>query len=71
MQLTEIAAEFERVQAHNEPRRTDELVKLMNVLEREYRTFKTWGSSDSKPDLETPEMRLYRQISDARVFSED
>ena len=70
MELATIKAEFERLQGVDEPQRTDELVKLMNVLEREYRTFQTWNSDSRAPDLTTPEMVLYREISNARVFSD-
>lgn len=66
MELATIKAEFERLQGVDEPQRTNELVKLMNVLEREYRTFQTWSSDSQAPDLTTPEMVLYREISAAR-----
>ena len=66
MELATIKAEFERLQGVDEPQRTNELVKLMNVLEREYRTFQTWSSDSQAPDLTTPEMVLYREISNAR-----
>ena len=70
MELATIKAEFERLQGVDEPQRTNELVKLMNVLEREYRTFQTWSGESQAPDLTTPEMVLYREISNARVFSD-
>jgi len=70
MELATIKAEFERLQGVDEPQRTNELVKLMNVLEREYRTFQTWSGNGQAPDLTTPEMVLYREISNARVFSD-
>ena len=66
MELATIKAEFERLQGVDEPQRTNGLVKLMNVLEREYRTFQTWNSDSQAPDLTTPEMVLYQQISAAR-----
>ena len=70
MKLEAIKAEYERLQGVDEPQRTNELVKLMNVLEREYRTFQTWSGDSQAPDLTTPEMVLYREISNARVFSD-
>ena len=70
MELATIKAEFERLQGVDEPQRTNELVKLMNVLEREYRTFQTWSGESQAPDLTTPEMVLYQEISNARVFSD-
>lgn len=66
MELEAIRAEYERLQGVDEPQRTNELVKLMNVLEREYGTFKTWRNESQAPDLTTPEMVLYQQISAAR-----
>ncbi len=66
MELEAIRAEYERLQGVDEPQRTNELVKLMNVLEREYRTFQTWRNESQAPDLTTPEMVLYQQISAAR-----
>ena len=46
------------------------LVHLMNTLEARYGTFQTWGRGQQAPDLETAEMRLYRAVSDARVFTD-
>lgn len=66
MELEAIRAEYERLQGVDEPQRTNELVKLMNVLEREYGTFKTWRNESQAPDLTTPAMLLYREISAAR-----
>ena len=70
MKLQQIREAYEAVKQLNEPARTNALVDLMNVLEREYHTFQTWAGEDQTPDLTTPEMELYREISNARVFSD-
>ena len=70
MKLQQIREAYEDVKQLNEPARTNALVDLMNVLEREYHTFQTWSSDSQAPDLTTPEMVLYREISNARVFSD-
>ena len=70
MKLQHIREAYEAVKQLNEPTRTNALVDLMNVLEREYGTFKTWRNESQAPDLTTPEMVLYREISNARVFSD-
>ena len=67
MELNRIESRFEEIKRdYREPQRTDELVLLMNVLESQYGTFKVWNDESDAPDLTTPEMRLYRQISMAR-----
>lgn len=66
MKLQQIREAYEAVKQLNEPARTNALVDLMNVLEREYHTFQTWNSDSQAPDLTTPEMVLYREISMAR-----
>ena len=67
MKLTTIESRFEEIKRdYREPQRTDELVLLMNVLESQYGTFKVWNDESDAPDMSTPEMRLYRQISMAR-----
>ena len=70
MNLQQIRNRYEDAIQLNEPQRTNALVDLMNVLEREYRTFKTWNSDSQAPNLTTPEMVLYQEISNARVFSD-
>ena len=42
----------------------------LQQLEARYGTFRTWGRGTQAPDLETAEMRLYRAVSDARVFAD-
>ena len=67
VELNRIESRFEEIKRdYREPQRTDELVLLMNVLESQYGTFKVWNDESDAPDLTTPEMRLYRQISMAR-----
>ena len=67
MKLDRIESRFEEIKRdYREPQRTDELVLLMNALEAEHGTFKVWNDESAAPDLTTPEMRLYRQISMAR-----
>lgn len=67
MELNRIESRFEEIKRdYREPQRTDELVLLMNVLESQYGTFKVWNDESDAPDMSTPEMRLYRQISMAR-----
>lgn len=70
MKLQHIREAYEAVKQLNEPARTNALVDLMNVLEREYGTFQIWNSDSQAPDLTTPEMKLYQEISNARVFSD-
>lgn len=70
MRLQHIKERYEAAIQLSEPERTNTLVDLMNVLEREYHTFQTWSSDSQAPDLTTPEMVLYREISNARVFSD-
>ena len=70
MRLQQIQERYEAAKQLNEPERTNTLVDLMNVLEREYHTFQTWSSDSQAPDLTKPEMVLYREISNARVFSD-
>ena len=66
--LQQLEARFLEIKKQPEPMRTDNLVHLMNTLEAHYGTFQTWGRGQQAPDLETAEMRLYRAVSDARVF---
>jgi hypothetical protein len=66
MRLQQIRTRYEAAIQLSEPERTNTLVDLMNVLEREYHTFQTWSSDSQAPDLTTPEMVLYREISMAR-----
>ena len=67
MKLTTIESRFEEIKRnYREPQRTDELVLLMNVLESQYGTFKVWNDESDAPDMDAPEMRLYREISMAR-----
>lgn len=66
MRLQQIRNRYEAAIQLSEPERTNTLVDLMNVLEREYHTFQTWNSDSQAPDLTTPEMVLYREISMAR-----
>lgn len=70
MRLQQIEERYQAAKKLYEPERTNTLVDLMNVLEREYHTFQTWAGEDQTPDLTTPEMELYREISNARVFSD-
>lgn len=70
MKLQQIKEGYEAVIQLSEPARTNALVDLMNVLEREYGTFQTWNSDSQAPDLTKPEMILYQEISNARVFSD-
>ena len=70
MRLEQIRQRYDAALQLSEPDRTNTLVDLMNVLEREYRTFQTWNSDSQAPDLTTPEMVLYQEISNARVFSD-
>lgn len=70
MRLQQIKERYEEAVQLNEPQRTNTLVDLMNVLEREYGTFQTWRNESQAPDLTTPEMVLYQEISNARVFSD-
>ena len=66
MRLEQIRERYDAALQLSEPDRTNTLVDLMNVLEREYGTFKTWRNENQAPDLTTPEMVLYQQISAAR-----
>lgn len=66
MRLEQIRQRYDAALQLSEPDRTNTLVDLMNVLEREYGTFKTWSNESQAPDLTTPEMVLYQQISAAR-----
>ena len=66
MRLQQIEERYQAAKKLYEPERTNTLVDLMNVLEREYHTFQTWSSDSKAPDLTTPEMVLYREISMAR-----
>lgn len=68
--LQELETRFLEIDKQPEPMRTDNLVHLMNTLETQYGTFQTWGRGQQAPDLETAEMRLYRTVSDARVFAD-
>ncbi|KGL46372.1 hypothetical protein EP56_01925 [Listeriaceae bacterium FSL A5-0209] len=61
--LGEIRAKFTECSALEEPKRTNELVKLMNILEQEYGTHQLYPS---KEFLEKEEVQLYREISMAR-----
>ena len=70
MRLQQIRERYDAALQLSEPDRTNTLVDLMNVLEREYHTFQMWNSDSQAPDLTTPEMVLYREISNARVFSD-
>ena len=70
MNLHQLEARFLEIDKQPEPMRTDNLVHLMNTLEARYGTFQTWGRGTQAPDLETPAMRLYRAVSDARVFAD-
>ena len=70
MNLQQLEARFLEIDKQPEPMRTDNLVHLMNTLEARYGTFQTWGRGQQAPDLETAEMRLYRAVSDARVFTD-
>ena len=66
MRLQQIRERYDAALQLSEPDRTNTLVDLMNVLERECGTFKTWRNESQAPDLTTPEMVLYQQISAAR-----
>lgn len=66
MKLQNIRERYNDALQLSEPERTNKLVDLMNVLEREYGTFKTWSGDHQAPDLTTPEMVLYQEISAAR-----
>jgi hypothetical protein len=67
MQLETIEARFNEIKTtYYEPDRTTALVQLMDVLETQYGTFQSWQRGTQAPDLETPEMVLYRAISAAR-----
>ena len=71
MNLQQLEARFLEIdKQQTEPMRTDNLVHLMNTLEARYGTFQTWERGTQAPDLETAEMRLYRAVSDARVFAD-
>ena len=47
----------------DEPIRTSELVLLMNYMEAHYRVFII---NPTKEEMEKPEVKLYRRISDMR-----
>lgn len=66
--LQELEAQFLEIDKQPEPMRTDNLVHLMNTLETQYGTFQSWQRGTQAPDLETPAMRLYQAISEARCF---
>ena len=70
MNLQQLEARFLEIDKQPEPMRTDNLVHLMNTLEARYGTFQSWQRGQQAPDLETAEMRLYRAVSDARVFTD-
>ncbi|MBC1920485.1 hypothetical protein HCJ46_17170 [Listeria booriae] len=66
--LEQIEQKYKEVDKMKEPTRTNQLVILMNLLEQQYRTFKLDPSADF---METEEVKLYKKISNARVFQED
>ena len=68
--MNTLEARFLEIDKQPEPMRTDNLVHLMNTLEAHYGTFQSWQRGTQAPDLETAEMRLYRAVGDARVFTD-
>lgn len=65
MSLEEIQTAYVSALDMEEPNRTKQLSSLMDVLEKEHRTFII---NPTDYDLEKPDVILYREISMARNF---
>lgn len=61
--LTEIKNELNEIAKLDEPHKTRKLVQLMNYMEV---TYKVFIINPTKEQMEQPEVRLYRKISDMR-----
>jgi len=61
--LMEIEENLNDIAKLDEPIRTSELVLLMNYMEAHYRVFII---NPTKEEMEKPEVKLYRRISDMR-----
>jgi len=65
--LIEIEDELNEIDKLEEPLRTKKLVQLMNYMEAHYKVFII---NPTKEQMEQPEIKLFRKISDMRIFSE-
>lgn len=63
MNLIEIENELNKIAKLEEPLKTRKLVQLMNYMEANYKVFII---NPSKEQVEQPEVKLYRKISDMR-----
>ena len=61
--LIEIENELSEIANLKEPLKTRKLVQLMNYMEANYKVFII---NPTKEQMEQPEVRLYRKISDMR-----
>lgn len=61
--LLEIENELNEIAKLEEPLKTRKLVQLMNYMEANYKTFII---NPTKEQMEQPEIKLYRKISDMR-----
>lgn len=61
--LIEIENELNEIVKLKEPLKTRKLVQLMNYMEANYKVFII---NPTKEQMEQPEVRLYRKISDKR-----
>ena len=61
--LLEIENDLNEIDKLKEPQRTSKLVQLMNYMEANYTVFII---NPTKEQMERPEVKLYRKISDMR-----
>lgn len=61
--LIEIEKELNEITKLKEPLKTSKLVQLMNYMEANYKVFII---NPTKEQMEQPEVKLYRKISDMR-----
>ncbi|MBC1318509.1 hypothetical protein [Listeria booriae] len=66
--LDQIKAKYADVKEMEEPGRTRELTALMDILEQQHGTLQMYPTPDF---LATEKVKLYREISNARVFEEE
>ncbi|MBC1890083.1 hypothetical protein HCA63_17130 [Listeria booriae] len=63
--LDQVRERFVQVDKMEEPKRTMELVALMDILEQQHETLQINPTAEF---LATEKVKLYREISNARVF---
>lgn len=61
--LKQIRNQYDIAIKHDEPKRTKLLINLMNQMES---NFKVFIINPTKEEMEQPEVKLYREISEAR-----